>query len=368
MTHTLRIELGDRSYPVVVGTGIMARAGKILGGLGFCVPPVVVSNATVMRLHGNALLSSLEASFGKVPVVRVGDGERFKNRITLEKIYEGLFRAGADRNSWIVAFGGGVIGDLAGFAAATYLRGIPYVGIPTTLLAQVDSSVGGKVGINVARGKNLIGAFHQPSAVLSDTAVLRTLSARELASGLYEVVKCGAIRSEPLLEYLEVNLQDVIDGKSRAIEHVILGAVRIKAEIVGSDEREADLRMLLNYGHTVGHALEAATSYHRFKHGEAVAWGMIAAAALGTMLIGFPEDEARRLATLIHRIERLPSLRGVSAATVWAAVKRDKKFRDGRIRMVLQRRTGQAEVVDNLDPTQMRTFIAEFIATAGKRG
>ena len=359
----LRIELGDRSYPVLVGEGLLARTGPILRNLGFRTPPTVVTNRHVLRLHGQVLLPSLEQSFGPSAVICIGDGERFKNAVSLTRIYHGLLRSGADRESWILAFGGGVVGDVAGFAAATYMRGIHFVSVPTTLLAQVDSCVGGKVGINVPGGKNLIGAFHQPRAVLSDTSVLRSLPARDLAAGLYEVLKCASIRSRALLGYLERNLAAILSCEVPAIEHVIAEAARIKAAVVESDERESDTRMILNYGHTVGHALEAATEYRRFKHGEAVAWGMIAAARLGLELGILRYDEAQRLIGLIHRIARLPSLHGVPVARVWHALRRDKKFRDGKIRFVLLRGIGHPEIIDDLDHDLLRGFIFDFLGT-----
>ncbi len=363
----LQVELGNRRYPVMIGTNLLLRSGPILARLGFDKPPIVVSNARVMRLHGKALLSSLQDVFGPAAVVCIGDGERFKNQTTLAKIYDGFLRARAGRHSWALAFGGGIVGDIAGFAAATFLRGIPWVGVPTTLVAQVDSSVGGKVGINLAQGKNLVGAFHQPSAVLADTKVLRTLPVRELAAGLFEIVKCGAIRSEPLLAYLESRLAAVIASEQAALRHVVVNAVRVKADVVAADEREAGGRMVLNYGHTLGHALEAATDYRRFKHGEAVAWGMVAAAGLGCAVAGFSPQEEERLVRLIHRIERLPTLRGISCARVWEALRRDKKSHGGRIRMILLPRIGRTEIVDNLDPSQLRYFIADFLKTADKR-
>ncbi len=290
---TLQVSLGERSYPIFVGKDILGEAGAILSGLGLRTAPIVVSNSTVLDLHGSVLLRSIEESYGRVHVVRIGDGERYKNHATLLKIYDGLFRAKADRQSWLLAFGGGVVSDIAGFAAATFMRGIPYAGIPSTLLAQVDSSIGGKVAVNLPQGKNLIGAFHQPRAVLSDTGVLRTLPRRELGAGLYEVVKAAAIRSRPLLDYLETHLREILDCRPAALQHVVLEASRIKAQVVSADECEAELRMILNYGHTVGHALEAATSYKRFKHGEAVAWGMIAALGFGKELGLCPESAER---------------------------------------------------------------------------
>jgi len=363
----LLVDLKDRSYPVWVGAGVHAHAGRILSRLGFDSPPIVVSNAKVLRLHGEVLIAALQKTFGSPTLIRIGDGEQFKNQKTLAQIYEGLFRARADRHSWIVALGGGVVGDVAGYAAATFMRGIPYVGVPTTLLSQVDSSVGGKVAINVAHGKNLIGAFHQPAAVLSDTATLRTLPARELASGLYEVVKCGAIRSRRLLSYLESRLNAVLAVEPRETAHAILEAVRIKADVVARDERENNLRAILNFGHTVGHALEAASNYRRFKHGEAVAWGMIAAAELSVSLGKMKAEEARRFAQLIQRIEALPSLRGISAEGVWRALRHDKKSVGGTIRMVLLQSLGHAQLVTDLDPGHLRRFVTSFLNSAVMR-
>lgn len=347
----------------MIGSGVLTRAGRILHSLGFRTAPVVVSNRRVLRLHGSSLLRSLENAFGPVMILRAGDGERFKQHSTLIRLYRDLIRGRADRRSWIIAFGGGVIGDLAGFAAATYMRGIPYVGVPTTLLAQVDSSVGGKVGVNLAEGKNLIGAFHQPRAVLSDTGALGTLPPRELASGLFEVVKCGAIRSEELFRYLERNVADLRQCLSPVVSHIIFEAMRVKAAVVAEDEREGRERMVLNFGHTLGHALEAASAYRRFNHGEAVAWGMIAAAELSNSLGMLEARDAARIAALVHRIERLPALRGISAARIWANLRRDKKFDSGSIRMVLLSRLGQAEIVENLDPRYVRRFISEFLGT-----
>ncbi len=363
---TIRVNLGQRSYPIVVGAGILKRAGKILSSVGFSSPPVIITNSLVWRMHGRILREALENTFGPSAVIRIRDGERFKNHETLLKIYDGLFRAHADRRSWILAFGGGVIGDVAGFAAATFMRGIPYASVPTTLLAQVDSSIGGKVGVNLARGKNLVGAFHQPSAVMSDTDVLCTLPARELASGLYEVVKCGAIRSPGLLAYVERRLVEISSCRPAALEHIVLEASRIKAEVVSGDERETEIRMVLNYGHTVGHALEAATGYRRYKHGEAVAWGMIAAAAFGRELGMASRREEERLVNIIHRVADLPRLRGIEPESVWRALRRDKKFRAGDIRLVLLPRLGSAEIVSKIDAGHLRRFLREFLGSEGK--
>ncbi len=365
--RTLRVDLGPRSYPIMVGEGLLARAGEILSRNGLSGPPVVVSNAKVLRLHGASLLRSLERSFGPVPVIQIGDGEQFKSHATLMRIYDGLFGAGADRHSWLLAFGGGVIGDITGFAAATFMRGIRYASVPTTLLAQVDSSVGGKVGLNVRQGKNMIGAFHQPSIVLSDVGTLSTLPRRDLASGLYEVVKCGAIRSRSLLRYIERHLQRILQCCPGELRHIVLEACRIKVEVVSDDEREEGLRIILNFGHTVGHALEAATRYTKFKHGEAVAWGMIAALGFGSELGMLQANESKSVVRLILSVEKLPSLRGISAEKVWNALMRDKKFRAGSIRMVLLPRLGEAQVGSGVDPARLRSYLDKFLACGSRR-
>jgi 3-dehydroquinate synthase len=344
----------------------LQQTGDIFKRLGFSRPPVVISNPRVLRLHGQPLLQSLERRFGPISVIRIRDGERFKNQVSLQHVYDELFRARADRKSWLIAFGGGVVGDLVGFAAATFMRGISYVNVPTTLLAQVDSAIGGKVGINVRQGKNLIGVFHQPSAVVTDTAVLRTLPSRELASGLYEVVKCAAIRSETLLRYLETRLPDIQSCQPDALEYVVMESCRIKAEVVSKDEREGKHRMILNYGHTVGHALEAATHYRRFTHGEAVAWGMLAALQFGSELGMLDSGQGDRLARLIRRVEKLPVLSGISFQAFWRALNHDKKFGSARIRMILLPRLGSSRVCDTIDREQLKKFLKNFLAKPGR--
>jgi 3-dehydroquinate synthase len=362
---TLNVNLADRSYPIFVGERLLASAGTLLARRGFDNAPIVVTNSTVFRLHGATLLRSLQEVFGKTSVISIGDGERFKNHSTLFKIYRDMFRAHADRRSWVLAFGGGVVGDIAGFASATFMRGIPYVMVPTTLLAQVDSSIGGKVGLNVDEGKNLVGAFHQPSAVLSDTGVLKTLPKRELASGLYEVVKYGAIRSTPLLRYLEQKLPEILSCRPAEMQHIVLAAAHIKADIVGSDEKESGLRMILNFGHTVGHAFEAATDYRRFKHGEAVGWGMIAALEYGREMGMLPSGDTARLIGLIRRVGSLPSIRGITLDRLWNSFLRDKKFQSGNIRMILLRQGGDAEIHAKIDPSSLRQFLRKFLASGG---
>lgn len=356
------VNLAERRYPIMTGSGCLSQAGTLLSRTGFDTAPIVISNAKVWRLYGSVLEPSLKEIFGSVALVLIGDGERFKNHATLLKIYESMFRARADRRSWILAFGGGVVGDIAGFAAATFMRGIPYAMAPTTLLAQVDSSIGGKVAVNVKEGKNLIGAFHQPSAVLTDIEVLKTLPKRELASGLYEAVKSAAICSESLLGYLERKLPEILNCRPREMERVVVETAKIKAKVVTSDEKETGLRMMLNYGHTIGHALESATGYKRFKHGEAVAWGMIAALEYGRELGLLQPEESSRLIRLIHRVGPLPSLKGISFGSLWNSLVLDKKFRAGDIRMVLLRHLGNADIHTDIEPESLRQFLKGFLA------
>jgi 3-dehydroquinate synthase len=361
---TLDVNLGARSYTILVGGRALTRAAAVVEPLGFETAPIIITNRTVFELHGGSLLDGLKR-FGPSAIVEIGDGERFKSHQTLFKLYREMLRIRADRRSWILSLGGGVVGDIAGFAAATFMRGIRFVNAPTTLLAQVDSSVGGKVGINVPEGKNLVGAFHQPSAVLSDVSTLGTLPDRELGAGLFEVVKTAAIWSEPFVGYLERSLPRILERKANALEHVVVEACRVKAEVVSKDEREQSLRMILNFGHTVGHALEAATAYRRFKHGEAVGWGMLAALAFGRTLGRMDDRSVARLGRLISRVAPLPSLRGIGIEGVWTALCRDKKFRSGGIRMAMLSAIGRCEIVTDVDPDELRRFLVSFLASPG---
>lgn len=359
---TLYVTLKNHRYPIMVGKGLLDGCGKFVAQQGFKTPPIVITNPTVMRLHGAKLLASLHKSFGPVPVIKIGDGERYKNHETLLKIYAGMFRVHADRRSWILAFGGGVVGDIAGLAAATFMRGIQFVMMPTTLLSQVDSSIGGKVGINVPEGKNLIGAFHQPSAVLADTEVLQTLPARELASGLHEVIKYGAICSPPLLRYLDQHLPAILQCRAAEMEYIIAASARIKADVVAVDEKELGLRMILNFGHTVGHAFEAATHFGRFKHGEAVAWGMLAVLEYGREVGLLKPAESEKLIRLIRRVGRLPRIDSIPFGEVWKALLHDKKFRKGDIRMVLLQSLGKAAIYNGIEAGSLRSFLKRFLA------
>ncbi len=280
--------------------------------------------------------------------VLLPDGERHKQLTTVSRIYDALIRAGADRATTILAVGGGVVGDIAGFAAATYLRGVPVVHVPTTLLAQVDSAIGGKVGVNHPLGKNLIGAFHQPSAVIVDPAFLATLPRREFRAGLYEVVKYGMIASRPLFDRIRDQLALLFARNDDVLTPTIAECCQIKASIVQADERESGPRRALNFGHTIAHALEAATRYRRFRHGEAVAYGMLAAAEVAVARGVLPADDRRALAALIAQMGPLPPVSDLDPSQVLEAVARDKKVVAGRLHFVLPTAIGATTTANDV--------------------
>ena len=292
----------------------------------------VVSSPLVWRLHGQRLARTLGAS---EPIL-VPDGERFKHLQTVSRVYDALIRANADRASTLVTFGGGVIGDMAGFAASTYLRGISLVHVPTTLLAQVDSAIGGKVGVNHPLGKNLIGAFYQPHAVIIDPSVLATLPRREFRAGLYEIVKYGMTSSATLFDRIRRDRSAIFAKEPGVLLTAIISeSCRIKADVVSADEREAGPRRILNFGHTAGHALEAVTRYRRFRHGEAVAYGMLVAAELSAARGALARQDQTALADLIASLGPLPPIADVSPAEMLEAMKHDKKMVAGRLHVVL---------------------------------
>ena len=340
----------SRTYPILVATGIVEQMPRWLSEAGVGGRRFVVSSPNVWRRHGDAMMSALPG----VDYLLVPDGERAKTHHTLGRIYEWLIRCGADRQCSIIAVGGGVIGDTVGFAAATYLRGVDLVQVPTTLLAQVDSAVGGKVGVNHALGKNLIGAFHQPAAVITDPRLLDTLPRRELRAGLYEVVKYGVIASRALFELLVTELQRIFARDPDVMIEIVAASCRIKADVVGTDEREADRRRVLNFGHTAGHALEAVTRYRRLRHGEAVAYGMLVAAELGAGRGLLDKCDHTALTELIARMGPLPSVTDLSASEVLETMKRDKKVVAGRLHMVLPDGLGGTVIVDDVTEKETR--------------
>ena len=338
------------AYPVVIGTGLLGQIETLLDGL-TSTPArrIIVSSPTIWRLHGGALSRSLSSE----PPILVPDGEKHKTLATAARIYDGLVRASADRATTLVAFGGGVIGDMAGFAAATWLRGIPCVQVPTTLLAQVDSAIGGKTGVNHTLGKNLIGAFHQPAAVISDAVTLGTLPRREFRSGLYEVVKYGMIASRDLFTRALTTLPAIFAREPAALEPVVTESARIKAAVVESDERESGPRRVLNFGHTAGHALEAITKYRRFRHGEAIAYGMLIAAELAVARKALDPADRGALASLITHMGPLPPIADLPASQAADAVRRDKKVVAGTLHFVLPVAIGRVELVSDVSQREL---------------
>jgi 3-dehydroquinate synthase len=342
------VDTPSRRYTITLGDALLDRLPRLLDEAGTPAKRFVVSSPLIWRLHGNRIA----AAFGE-PIL-VPDGERFKHLQTVARVYEALLRANADRASTIVTFGGGVIGDMAGFAAATYLRGVALVHVPTTLLAQVDASIGGKVGVNHAVGKNLIGAFHQPHAVIIEPSVLTTLPRREFRAGLYEVVKYGMTSSPSLFDRI-VRERSAIFAKDPAVLVAIIGeSCRIKASVVAADEREAGPRRILNFGHTAGHALEAVTKYRRFRHGEAVAYGMLVACELAVQRGALAETDRKALADLIASLGPLPPIADVSATQMLEAMQHDKKVVAGRLHFVLPTAIGATSIVDDVDEKEMK--------------
>jgi 3-dehydroquinate synthase len=358
---TIQVALEARSYSINVGNGLLSQTGSLLKELQPSRNTIVISSKTILSLHGERLFRSLRhAGLHAQPVV-IPEGERHKTLATVERIYRALSRLHANRKALLIAFGGGVIGDVAGFAAASYLRGLSYVQVPTTLLAQIDSSIGGKTGVNLPSGKNLVGAFHQPRAVIADPLLLATLPPRELRSGLYEALKYGVIRSGELLELVEQKHRKFPTRDKQSLEQMITECARIKAEIVSQDETESELRMVLNYGHTLGHALEAATHYKGFTHGEAIAHGMIMANQLAERFNGLDACEAARINRSIESIGPLPRPRKLSGAEVYRHMLSDKKFVDQKFRFVLPRAVGQVDIVKDVPRAAVQSVLRSYL-------
>ena len=342
MDHTVTVDLGDRSYPIVIGRGLL-DGGFDLSEFVRGSDCMVVSNKTVAPLYYEKLLPNLAGR--NVASVNLPDGEAYKTVATVQTIIDRLVETGANRDTTVVALGGGVVGDIAGFAAACYLRGVNFIQVPTTLLAQVDSSVGGKTGVNHEKGKNLIGAFHQPQAVLIDTATLDTLPDRELKAGLAEVIKHGAICDAGFFAWLETNMEALLQRDPEALAHAIHRSCEIKAEVVAADEREAGRRAILNFGHTFGHAIEHCQGYGEWLHGEAVAAGMVMAAKLS----GLSDNDTERLTSLIASAD-LPVKPPPIAADNWdRAMGLDKKVQGKRLRFVLLGAIGESHVTTDYD-------------------
>ena len=349
--HTLTVELGDRSYPIIIGAGLLDEGFNLAEHLGGedCL---IVSNDTVAPLYLDRLKSCLPGK--RTGELTLPDGEAFKTLTAVEKILDELVSARAARDTTVIALGGGVVGDIAGFAAACYMRGVDFIQVPTTLLAQVDSSVGGKTGVNHPGGKNLIGAFHQPNIVLIDTDTLSTLPDREFCAGLAEVIKYGAIVDEQFFEWLEGNMPALLDRDADALAHAIRRSCELKAEVVAEDEREAGKRALLNFGHTFGHAIENSLGYGEWLHGEAVAVGMIMAAAMS----GIAESEQARLRSLLRAAGLPVEPPNVGADRLVNAMSLDKKVLASRLRFILLKRIGSAYVTTDYDEALLSAALA----------
>jgi 3-dehydroquinate synthase len=354
------LDVGSRSgrYGIHIEPGLAARLGSLLDAAGVPTRRFLVSNLTIWRFH-----EPVFAGLTPEEPILLPDGERYKNLQTVGRIYDALIRAHADRASAIVAIGGGVLGDTAGFAAATYLRGVPVVQVPTTLLAQVDSSVGGKVGVNHAQGKNLIGAFHPPALVVVDPALLSTLPRREFRAGLYEVIKYGVIASRPLFDRVAASMPALFKRDPDALMAIVTESCRIKARVVEEDERETGIRRTLNLGHTAGHALEAVTKYRRFRHGEAVGYGMLVAAEIATARGTMPAADRDALAGLIAKMGPLPAVADLPVAEALEAIAHDKKVVAGQLHYVLPPSIGESEVVADVTKDE----IAAALKSIGMR-
>ena len=348
----LRVDVAapSRAYAVTIGDGTLDGIGRLLNELRLPARRFVVSSPTVWRFHGARLARAL----GPAQPILVPDGERFKQMATVMRIYDALVAANADRASTLLTFGGGVIGDMAGFAAATYLRGVPLVHLPTTLLAQVDASIGGKVGVNHPAGKNLIGAFYQPHAVVVDTSVLGTLPRREFRAGLYEVIKYGMTSSAPLFDRVARDHTAIFARDPEVLTAVIGESCRIKAGIVSADERESGSRRLLNFGHTAGHAIEAITKYRRYRHGEAVGYGMLVAAELAAARSALADRDRKALFDVVASLGPMPPIADVSSAQILAAIRHDKKVVAGTLHFVLPTAVGAATIVDDVGEKELK--------------
>ncbi|MFZ3174521.1 MAG: 3-dehydroquinate synthase [Thiobacillus sp.] len=359
--QTLTVDLGDRSYPIHIGAGLLNRAELILPHL-VQKRVMVVTNTTVAPLYLAQLTATLESGGVNVAQVVLPDGEAYKNWETLNLIFDALLTDRAERKTTLIALGGGVIGDMTGFAAASYQRGVPFIQIPTTLLSQVDSSVGGKTGINHPLGKNMIGAFYQPKLVLADSDTLKTLPARELSAGLAEVIKYGLIWDVEFLAWLEANMEKLRALDPAAITHAIYRSCEIKAQVVGEDEREGGIRAILNLGHTFGHAIETGMGYGNWLHGEAVAAGMVMAAQTSQRLGWISEADVVRTRALI-RAAGLPDVApDLGVDTYLEYMGHDKKVEGGKMRFVLLKKLGEALVTGDVPEATLRDTLTRCVA------
>jgi 3-dehydroquinate synthase len=351
--------MANVSYDIRVGEGALDGIEAHLNDANLQPPFLVVSQPRILKAIGRHFTK-------RFPVTLIPDGERAKTLTTVARLLDHMVKLRLTRQSTVIAVGGGVVGDVAGFVASIYMRGISVVQVPTTLLAQVDSSIGGKTGVNHRFAKNLIGTFYQPKLVLSDPVVLQKLPEREYASGLYEALKYGIVRDAELFQDFERNRSLILNRDTAAIEHLVYRCAAIKADVVMKDEKESDLRRILNFGHTVGHGLEAAARYQRIKHGEAVGYGMIAASRIGRLLKILPDSDCARIENAVWSLGRLPALTGINSKDVLNALQHDKKVRDGAVHFVLPSAIGHVEITPNVPFGIVRDVVKEIL-NDGKR-
>jgi 3-dehydroquinate synthase len=348
MVEQITVDLGDRSYPIYIGEGMFGQLPALLTANGISGRLMVITNQVVAKLHANAVIEALKSGGFQPELIVIPDGEAYKSLTTAGKLYESLAKHHAERGTPVLALGGGVIGDLSGFVAATYQRGVPFIQLPTTLLAQVDSSIGGKVAINVGKLKNMAGAFYQPKLVVSDTAVLKTLPLNEIQNGLAEVIKCAVIRSPELFDYLEQSIPAVFNKDMSALTRIVGQAAEVKARIVEKDERDSALRQVLNFGHTLGHAVENASNFG-IKHGTAVALGMAAASRLANRMGLLAEADLKRITGIISGAGLPVSMPVQHPQALIEAMQHDKKIAGGKVKFILPTGIGSVTIRDDID-------------------
>lgn len=358
---TITVSLKDRSYPIIVGRGVLASFGILAKKFHLGTDAVIVSNKNIRKLYGAKIQRALASHKISVKFLDIADSEQSKSQRTAFRLIEQIARYDVDRKIFLVALGGGVVGDVTGFVASIYKRGVPFVQAPTTLLAQVDSAIGGKTAIDLSTGKNLVGAFYQPRMVLSDVGTLRSLSQRQLRNGLAEVIKYGAICDAQLFRYIEANSAKILSCDEKALAVIVKRCSAIKARIVSLDEKEAlGVRTILNFGHTIGHGIETACRYGRYQHGEAVALGMRAAGCLSVRLGFLTQSEQDRLERVLT-ISGLPTtIRGASVGRILDAASRDKKNIGKKNRFVLLKKIGQAKVFEGIPPALMKDVVRQY--------
>ncbi|MBI5846425.1 MAG: 3-dehydroquinate synthase [Nitrospirae bacterium] len=363
--NKIRVELGERSYTIATGSGILKDLGKSLERFDFSKKAAIVSNPTVYDLYGKALAASLTGSGFEIIEIILPDGEEYKNLLSVERIYEQLLRMRFDRRSVVIALGGGVIGDIAGYAASTYMRGIDFIQVPTTLLAQVDSSVGGKTGVNHALGKNMIGTFWQPRLVWVDISTLHTLSRRNFLAGMAEIIKYGIIWDSTFFDFLEKKRETLLSLNPDDLIHIIRRSCEIKADVVSRDERESGLRAILNFGHTIGHAIETATGYTTFLHGEAVGIGMHVEAMIAHEVGLISSEEVSRIQHLI-KIFGLPTEipAGIDLSAFFDAMKLDKKTVSGDVKFILPEQIGRVKIQGNIPGKAVQQAVQKTLSVS----